>query len=137
VCGGHVNSWLMNNLHFTNFQARQDGTRRYRYRFAPTSSAVTRAQVHRLGRDLLEPLAVRQYTGSRGAVGRTGLRVQPEDVLFAEVRPLGGGTVRVRLRNPSDDAVQATVSWDGTVAQRVSTAVDGHGVADVLLRTGR
>lgn len=137
VRGGHVNSWLMNNLHFTNFQARQDGTRRYRYRFAPTSSEVTRAQVHRVGRDLIDPLGVRQYVGSAGAVGRTGLRVQPADALFAEVRPLGAGTVRVRLRNPSDESVQATVAWDGSPGQRFSTVVDAHGVADVLLRTRR
>jgi hypothetical protein len=56
---GHVNSWLMNNLHFTNFQASQEGSRRYRYRLA-AGSPVTRDQVRVYGRNLLEPLQARQ-----------------------------------------------------------------------------
>jgi hypothetical protein len=132
--GGHVNSWLMNNLHFTNFQASQDGTRRYRYRFVAVGSPVTRERVRVFGRDLLEPLQARQYAGPV-ALGPTGLRVAPADRLLAEVRPMGDRTVRVRLRNIGADAVTATVAWDGPgVAGGGSTTVDGHGVADVMLR---
>jgi hypothetical protein len=133
--GGQVNSWLMNNLHFTNFQASQDGTRRYRYRFAGTDSAVTREQVRVYGRDLLEPLQARQYSGAVAVGGGTGLRVEPADRLLAEVRPVGGGKVRVRLRNIGADPVDATVSWDGPgVTGGGPVSVSGYGVTDVTLR---
>ncbi|QZN85506.1 hypothetical protein [Cellulomonas sp. C5510] len=137
---GHVSSWLMNNLHFTNFQARQEGTRTYRYRFAATE-AVTREAVRVLGRDLAEPLQARAYDGPVAFTGGSGLRVEPADRVLAEVRPLAGpadgataGGVRVRLRNPGAGPVEATVSWDGPDVeggQRV--ALGAHGVADVVL----
>lgn len=133
--GGQVNSWLMNNLHFTNFQASQDGTRRYRYRFAATGSPVTREQVGVYGRDLLEPLQAREYAGRVNLTDRSGLRVEPADRLLAEVRPTGDGAVRVRLRNVSADPVAATVSWDGPgVVGGGPVTVSGHGLADVTLR---
>ncbi|HEX6443611.1 MAG TPA: hypothetical protein VF053_00870 [Streptosporangiales bacterium] len=134
VRGGHVNSWLMNNLHFTNFQARQDGTRRYRYRFAATEGPVTRDRVAVYGRDLLEPLQARRYTGPVEPGGR-GLRVEPAERLFAEVRPVGTAAVRVRLRNVADGPVEAVVMWDGA---RHGVLVPGHGTGDVVLgRQGR
>jgi alpha-mannosidase len=119
----------MNNLHFTNFQARQDGTRRYRYRFWPYRSAVTRADVHRHGRELLDPLAARQYSGPISRVGSM-LSVEPSDQLLAELRPLGDRVVRVRLRNVADQPVDATVTWMG---RRELARVAGHDAADVLL----
>jgi alpha-mannosidase len=129
VAGGHVNSWLMNNLHFTNYQAQQEGTRRYRYRFAPAAGPITPERVAVYGRDLLEPLQGRHYTGPV-ASGPSGLRVEPADRLLAEVRPVGAGTVRVRLRNPGDAPVDAVVSW---AAQQQTVAIAGHQVADVTL----
>jgi hypothetical protein len=133
VHGGHVNSWLMNNLHFTNFQARQDGTGRYRYRFAPVDRPITRAEVRRYGRDLLEPVQARQYVGP-ARLGPSGLRVTPADRLLAEVRPVDGGAVRVRLRNPDPVPVSAVVGWDGPgTAQEQRVEVGGHEVADVVL----
>ncbi|XTZ15339.1 hypothetical protein ACQSSU_28565 [Micromonospora echinospora] len=133
AAGGHVNSWLMNNLHFTNFQATQDGTWRYRYRFAASGSPVTREQVRIHGRDLLEPLQARQYAGPVTRAG--GLRVSPADRLLAEVRPTGGGAVRVRLRNVGPEPVDAAVDYDGPgVTGGGSVRVAGHGVADVVLR---
>lgn len=129
VRGGHVNSWLMNNLHFTNFQARQDGTRRYRYRFTAVDGALTREHVARYGRDLLEPLQARQYRGPVEPGGR-GLRVEPADRLLAEVRPAGGGAVRVRLRGLTGEPVDAAVVWDG---ERYGVRVPGHSTADVVL----
>ncbi|WP_210480300.1 hypothetical protein [Naasia sp. SYSU D00948] len=107
---GHINSWLMNNLHFTNFQARQEGTWRYRYRFRP--ARPTPAEVQRFGRDLLQPLQARAYAGPLGLEGPSGLSVAPAEALLAEVRPIGAG-VRIRLRNTSADAVNASVTWSG------------------------
>jgi alpha-mannosidase len=131
--GGHVNSWLMNNLHFTNFRAGQDGNRRFRYRFAASGCEVTRERVRRHGRDLLEPLQARQY---RGPVrqGASGLGVEPADRLLAEIRPTGHGAVRVRLRNISDEPIDATVSWRGSARSlRRSVRVPAHDTADVIL----
>ena len=128
VAGGQVDSWLMNNLHFTNFQAQQDGTGGYRYRFAPVERALTAVDVLTFGRDLLEPLAARQYAGPV-VVGPSGLRVEPADRLLAEVRPVAAG-VRVRLRNPGPAPVAAAVVWGG---RRHEVPVPAHEVADVLL----
>jgi alpha-mannosidase len=131
---GHVNSWLMNNLHFTNFQARQDGTRRYRYRFAARGVAVSREDVAVFGRDLLEPLQARQYRGPVRQGGR-GPRVEPAGPLLAEIRPAGSGAVRVRLRNVVAEPVDGAVVWDG---ERYGVRVPGYGTADVVVdRQGR
>ncbi len=135
---GHINSWLMNNLHFTNFQARQEGTGSYRYRFQPVGSAdegIEPAQVRVFGRDLLQPLQARQYAGPVRLEGASGLRVEPADRLLAEVRPVADG-VRVRLRNLSSEPTEASVFWDGGGVLPAESAVvlDGHGVGDVILR---
>ncbi|WP_210508507.1 hypothetical protein [Naasia sp. SYSU D00057] len=130
---GHINSWLMNNLHFTNFQARQDGTLRYRYRFrlaAPDAVAV-----RRFGRDLLQPLQARAYAGPVALRGSSGLRIEPADRLFAELRP-EGDEVRIRLRNPGAEPVAARVGWDGTGVEIVPEAaiVPPYGLAEVRAR---
>ncbi len=132
VGGGHVNSWLMNNLHFTNFQASQDGTRRYRYRFAPTPTPPTRERVRVFGRALMEPLQARHWTGP-ARTGGTGLRVEPVETVFAEVRPVGDGAVRVRLRNISGDPVSTTVHRDDDATE---VSLPPYGIADVTLRAG-
>jgi len=100
----------MNNLHFTNFQARQDGTWKYRYRFRPATP--TAAEVQRFGRDLLHPLQARTYLGPVAFSGGSGLTVEPADRLLAELRPVGEG-VRIRLRNLTARPVPASVRWNG------------------------
>jgi hypothetical protein len=132
---GYVSSWLMNNLHFTNFQARQEGTRSYRYRFAAVTGPVTRERVRVFGRDLAEPLQARAYDGPVAVAGGAGLRVEPADRVLAEVRPTADGAVRVRLRNPGAEPVAARVSWDGpAVTGGGEVVLPPAGVADVLLR---
>lgn len=137
---GHVNSWLMNNLHFTNFQASQEGTRTYRYRFQARAEPVPREAVRGYGRNLLEPLQARQYDGPVRVEGATGLRVEPAERVLAEVRPVGDGAVRVRLRNITAEPVTVTVTWDGAGVEAegeegsAGVRVAGNGVADVVLR---
>jgi alpha-mannosidase len=98
---------------------------------------VTRERVRVFGRDLLEPLQARQYTGPVPA-GGSGLRVDPADRLLAEVSPAGDGAVRVRLRNIGADPVTATVGWDSPeVTGGGSVTVSGYGAADVTLRRVR
>lgn len=63
---GHVNSWVMNNLHFTNFQARQEFTGTLHYRFRPVEPDGLREQVRRFGDDLALPVQARAYAGPLG-----------------------------------------------------------------------
>lgn len=135
ITGGHINSWLMNNLHFTNFQARQEGTRNYRYRFTPHNQPVTRSEVRVFGRNLLEPLQARQVSVRHPATAGGGLRVTPAESVLAEVRPMGDGDVRVRLRNVETEPVRVSVHWtDDTVEGGGNVVLEGLGVADVILR---
>jgi hypothetical protein len=131
VTGGHVNSWLMNNLHFTNFQARQEVTRRFRYRFRPVAEAVA-ADVRRFGRDLLEPLQARHAIAPPVRLGPAPLRVEPADSLLVELRPAADGAVRARLRNVGDRRLTTTVTLTGADTAE-SVSIPAAGTADVLL----
>ncbi len=158
---GHVNSWLMNNLHFTNFRAAQGGTDTFRYRFAARAGGVDPTEVRQFGRELLEPLSARQYAGSSRVDGASGLRVSPSDGVLVDVRPTGlDGDVRLRMRSARSDPTTVEVGWDGPepVEVRDTTAAEpvvrrpgqphvlaaggpglavplaAHGTVDVLLR---
>ena len=63
---GHINSWVMNNLHFTNFQARQEFTGTLHYRFRPAPPDGLRDAVARYGAGLALPLQARAYRGPLG-----------------------------------------------------------------------
>lgn len=127
---GHVHSWLMNNLHFTNFQARQEITRRFRYRFRPVASPTV-AEVRRYGRDLLEPLHARHTTTPPATASHPPLDVSPVDALLVELRPTPDGDVRARLRNISDQGVTAVVTRGADEPRQVE--VPAAGTADVVL----
>lgn len=81
-----------------------------------------------------EVLRLCDLHGAPGPDGRSGLRVQPAERLLAEVRPLGEGAVRVRLRNITGEPVDAVVSWEGEAGTKSeSVRVGGHDAADVTL----
>jgi hypothetical protein len=131
---GHLHSWLMNNLHFTNFQARQELTRRFRYRFRPVaashpSNGPSASDVRRFGRDLLEPLQARHAPAAPRLPRRNALKVEPWPGLLVELRPVSG-KVRARLRNITDEPVLARVQRGDDA---VSVSVPAAGVADVTL----
>ena len=67
---GHLNSWVMNNLHFTNFQARQEFTGTLHYRFRPAPATGLREATAQYGADLALPLQARAYAGPSGRPGR-------------------------------------------------------------------
>ncbi|WP_245723546.1 hypothetical protein [Paramicrobacterium humi] len=131
----------MNNLHFTNFQARQDVNRTFRYRFAPRERPVSRQEVRVFGRDLAEPLQARQYRGPFSAEPANGLSVEPADEVLCELRPVGDHVVRARLRNVSDRPITAHVRWRGhpvhTEGGDGGVAIPALGTADVMLRRER
>lgn len=130
AASGQIGSWLMNNLHFTNFQARQEITRRFRYRFRPVAE-LRAAQVRRYGRDLLEPLQARHLPMAPESPGQPPIAVEPADALLVELRPVGDD-VRVRMRNISDHAVSARVQVAAEAEAR-EVEVAALGVADVML----
>jgi hypothetical protein len=138
---GQLNSWLMNNLHFTNFQARQDGTGSYHYRIRPLTGNVDDAQWRRLvsdaGRNLLQPLVARQYAGPLRLAGASGLRVLPADRVHVQVRPADDG-VRVTVRNTGPDALTAQVIWAPALGadRRIELDLDGYGARDALIGDG-
>ncbi|UFU04461.1 hypothetical protein LQF12_07790 [Ruania suaedae] len=110
---GHINSWLMNNLHFTNFQARQEGTRTYRYRFVPTSTPPSPAQVARFGRDAGLPLQARATRVPVPWQGPSGLSVHTDGDVLCELRPVSADTVRVRLREIAGERATVEVRTPG------------------------
>lgn len=130
VGSGQVSSWLMNNLHFTNFQARQEITRRFRYRFRPVAE-LDAAEVRRFGRDLLEPLQARHLPSAPRSLPTSPLVVEPAEALLVELRP-HGVDVRVRVRNISDRDVTATVRVTGESEQR-TVEVAALDVADLVI----
>lgn len=133
VEGGHVHSWLMNNLHFTNFQARQEVTRSFRYRFRPVAD-VAAEEVRTLGRDLLEPLQARHHRGRVVAGAAAPLSVEPSGALLVELAPDGTAGVRAMLRNPTADDVVARLQVDRGRWHAPETAlVPARGSMEVVL----
>src|SRR5699024_495523 len=130
---GMVNSWLMNNLHFTNFQARQEINRTFRYRFLPWAAPATAAQVARFGRDAGLPLQARATRSPVSWTEPAGLAVHSSGDLLAEVRPVSDG-VRVRLREIAGADTDAEVV---TGTARHPVQVPAHGRSDVLIVTDR
>ncbi|MCX7522842.1 hypothetical protein OSC27_11205 [Microbacterium sp. STN6] len=140
VRGGHVNSWVMNNLHFTNFQASQGGTGLYHYRFRPTAGPVRRQDVRVFGRDLLEPVLARVMEGRvaderradaagapNGSGEPGGLREQADELreLAAGVREPGAGLHEpaAGLREPA--AGLLSVEPTGSVLAELRPGPDG------------
>ncbi|MDP3952687.1 MAG: hypothetical protein Q8Q19_18790, partial [Microbacterium sp.] len=118
------------NLHFTNFQARQEVTRRFRYRIRPVAS-IDAAAVRRFGRDLLEPLQARHMPAVPASMPDPPIAVTPPESLLVELRPVDEG-VRVRIRNISDESVSAEIRWrDSNEPQRIEVAA--LGVADGVI----
>lgn len=64
---GHINSWVMNNLHFTNFQARQEFTGTLHYRFRAAEARGLREAVRDYGGLFALPLQARAYSGPLGS----------------------------------------------------------------------
>ncbi|MCM3658254.1 hypothetical protein M3147_13450 [Agromyces mediolanus] len=130
---GHIQSWIANNLHFTNFQARQEFTRAFRYRFRPAE--VTRATVRGYAADLAQPLQPRFVRGEQRPFAAP-VSVTPDDLL-TEFRPAPDGGLRVRLRNPGDAPVAplitAPAGWE--VESPAEIPAFGNGEA-FIRRTG-
>jgi hypothetical protein len=107
---GLVSSWLLNNLHFTNFQAVQEGSGRYRYQFELLAAAPDHTQVRKYGRRIQLPLQARTVPHAPGWDQGSGLSVEPATVL-AEPQVDAAGEVWIKLRNIAAEPVTAKVSF--------------------------
>ena len=110
---GHVYSWLMNNLYFTNFKASQHGNMRFAYRVSPRSGAVGPADVHTWG-ECAALAVVQQRLSRRDSGTTTWLAVDSPDVICQALTPEAAGrSARLRLQSTSDVAHIVTVRWSG------------------------
>jgi hypothetical protein len=114
---GHLHSWLMNNLYFTNFKASQQGEMAFAYRFRTVPGAVAPANVWAWGEAFAAPTVgvvapVRQDTYQ-------WLDIAPVTVTAQVATPISAADLMtLRLRETAGQAVEARITWagDGTVA---------------------
>lgn len=119
---GHINSWLYNNLYFTNFRASQGGRDVFRYSFEPAAT-VDKGHVYDFGRRLSLPIIARALASNLRVQEMAHLLVREPDVEVSNLVPTADGSTLVRLRI-ADSALPAIhISWsrgsvfitDGTV----------------------
>lgn len=125
---GHIYSWLMNNYHFTNFQASQDGTGTYRYRLEPFGPNISEDEVARAAWRARQALFAREYFGPIN-VGSTGLAVHADSPVAADLRKVDDGVV-LRLRNlGAQTKLSLTVppTWTATPPR----SLPSHAVVDI------
>lgn len=112
AASGHVASWLMNNLYFTNFRAAQGGELDVSFRFTTAAGDLDRSAVWRWGEAFaVPPLACR-------APVRLGdyrwLDIAPGTVVARVATSAAGeeGTT-LRVRETAGVPVTATIHWRG------------------------
>lgn len=131
---GHLNSWIANNLHFTNFRRQQHGVDTYRYRLVPTDAPVDPAAVRLLGDDVLFDLTARQYAGPLPADGAASLVVSRPDDVLVDLRPVAADGCGARDTAGTGDAEGA----HGSDGADWTEGVDGSdGAVRVRLRSVR
>jgi alpha-mannosidase len=86
ITRGHIYSWLMNNLYFTNFKAAQGGRMQFSYRFSTCSGNVNAAEVRAFGEAFGNPPLVRVA------------RIQPAEYEWLNIEP---ETVQVQIMKPA------------------------------------
>jgi hypothetical protein len=107
---GHVYSWLMNNLYFTNFAAAQSGTATFRYIIRPTST-LGRAEVEAFGRELAQPVLIRAINAVPLLKSLPTVHTSTPGIDIIEQSPLDGDIVRVTLRSRLTRDVEAIAHW--------------------------
>ncbi|MDR0592932.1 MAG: hypothetical protein LBG60_06685 [Bifidobacteriaceae bacterium] len=133
VKGGLVTSWLANNLHFTNFQASQDASGRYRYRFGLAEAPLTHADVRRFGQ-LFDPgLQAATMPDPPSWEGPSGLTVEPAEAVAGEPRLEADGRVVVRLRNLTGRRLRARAQFAGPHGHTADAVLEPHAAATVEL----
>jgi hypothetical protein len=146
---GHINSWLYNNLYFTNFRAAQGGQDVFRYVFEPTSRA-DRDDVRTLGRRLATPVITRALASALRVAELPHLLVQESDIEISDPEPTADGCARIRLSATSASRSVIHLGWskgsvqvsDGMVGGLLREGhwqqwdVSNRGEITLILRTG-
>lgn len=112
---GHINSWLYNNLYFTNFRAAQGGRDIFRYRFEPTGP-IDRDAVQTLGRRLSTPIIARALASTPRVEFLPHLLVREPGVEISVPEPTADGCSRIRLNTTTLVGPVVHLGWSsGTV----------------------
>jgi hypothetical protein len=108
---GHIYSWLMNNLYFTNFKAAQGGPFRFDFRFTTRQGEVTNSEITRWGDTFGNP----PFTYMAGSAPGTyeWIEVNSEHVIVDYVRCGidNQNALILRLRETAGKAGAVTVTW--------------------------
>ncbi len=111
---GHVYSWLMNNLYFTNFKAAQGGSMTFSYGIAAQAGGLDPDTVRRAGELVALPLASRVEHGQTEG-SAAWLRVDSADVIAVVVAlDPDGSSVRIRLQSSRRGAPATRIVWLGS-----------------------
>lgn len=106
----HINSWLYNNLYFTNFRAAQSGRDVFRFTFESTS-AVDKSNVYDFGRRLSTPIIARALASNLRVHEMAHLMVQEPEVEVSNPVPTADGETQIRLNTTRLSKPVVHVSW--------------------------
>jgi hypothetical protein len=110
---GHLNSWLMNNLYFTNFKPAQGGHSRFQYRFTTQAGGLDGSEVRPFGEAFGVPPMGRLAPVETGAY--QWLEIAPGNVqaqLLTPSRQHPRAAV-LGLKETAGRATEATIRWLG------------------------
>jgi hypothetical protein len=120
---GHIYSWLMNNLYFTNFKAAQSGQATFSFRFATTGGAATRSDVRAWGEAFALPMPARLAPVQPGTY--RWLDVEPDTVPVQVLKQASDegdvpGATIIRLKETAGKTTPVTLTWLGASPIRLS-----------------
>jgi alpha-mannosidase len=113
---GHIYSWLMNNLYFTNFKAAQGGRMAFSYRLTTREGGIERADVRAFGEAFGHPPVGRVARVQPGEY--EWLRIEPETVQVQVMKPAfaDDDSFVLRLKETAGQPTQARIIWKNPVA---------------------
>lgn len=106
----HINSWLYNNLYFTNFRAAQSGRDVFRFTFESTKS-VDKNKVYDFGRRLSTPTIARALASHLRVHEMAHLMVQEPEVEVSNPVPTADGATLIRLSTARLNKPEVHVGW--------------------------
>lgn len=111
---GHIYSWLMNNLYFTNFKAAQGGQMRFSFRFMTQAGSIQPQDVRGWGEAFANPPLARRLPVQVGSY--EWLEVSPASVTVQALRPSQheDGSVILRLKECAGQPSEAAITWKGS-----------------------
>lgn len=110
---GHLYSWLMNNLYFTNFKAGQGGSMTFSYGIAPRSGGLDADIVRRAGEVVALPLLTRIERGQTDGSAAWLQVTSPEVIAVTLALDPDDTAVRIRLQASAQGAGRVAIEWLG------------------------